>query len=103
MTMPSARRVARRSVALLTELGLSKGEAARTVQLICDEATGVIWRRDPDLDVTWLANIASEAFIIAQASGVAALQAVAEYQQGVTRWTRDFDRGHAPQQLREQP
>jgi hypothetical protein len=98
-TMPSARRVARKSVALLTELGMSKPDAARVVQLVCDEAAMVMRRRDPGLDMTWLADIASEAYVITQASGVRALQAVAEYQQGVARWAADFDQGHSAQRL----
>lgn len=61
MTMPSPRRVARRSVAVLVGMGMAKAEAARMVQVVCDEVIAVIWRRDPELDVTWLAEIAAEA------------------------------------------
>ena len=93
MTMPGPRRVARKSVSMLMELGLSKGDAARVVQLVCDEAAGVIWRHQSDMDVAWLANISAEAREIgAQHRGAAA--AASTYSQNVARWARDFDRGH---------
>lgn len=94
--MPGPRRVARKSVSMLMGLGLSKGDAARVVQLVCDEAAGVIWRRDPDLDVTWLASISHEASEIGRQHGAAAA-AVTSYSEGVARWARDFDRGHTAQ------
>lgn len=100
-TMPGPRRVARKSVAMLMELGLSKGDAARVVQLVCDEAAGVIWRHEPDMDVAWLADISAEAREIgAQHRGAAA--AVQTYSQAVSRWARDFDRGHTAERKGDQ-
>lgn len=64
MTMPSPRRLARQSVSMLMGMGLSKPDAARVVVVICDEVAGIIWRRDPELDVAWLAMIAYEAGVI---------------------------------------
>lgn len=93
VTMPASRKLARKSVSMLMELGLSKGDAARVVQVVCDEAARVIWRHQPDLDVTWLAEIHHEASqLAAQHAGAAA--AVQTYSQAVSRWARDFDRGH---------
>lgn len=68
--MPSSRKVARKSVSLAMELGMSKAEAAQLVQIICDEVTGILWRRSPDMDVTWLADIAAEASQIRQQAPV---------------------------------
>lgn len=59
--MPSARKLARKSVSLTMQLGLTKADAAALVQTLCDEVAGVLWRRRPDLDMTWLADIAAEA------------------------------------------
>lgn len=64
MTMPSPRRLARQSVTLLMGLGMTKPDAARLVVIVCDEVAAIIWRRDPELDVTWLAQIAYEAGVI---------------------------------------
>lgn len=90
MTMPSPRRVARRSVFVLMGMGMSKPEAARLVTLICDEVTGIIWRRDPDLDITWLADIASEATVIQREA--ADLRGAAQtYSERVAHWARRFD------------
>ena len=93
VTMPASRKLARKSVSMLMELGLSKRDAARVVQLVCDEAASVIWRHQPDLDVTWLAEIHHEASQLAAQQGGAAA-AVQTYSAAVSRWARDFDRGH---------
>lgn len=98
MTMPNSRKVARKSVSLAMDLGMGRADAARLVQIICDEVTGIIYRQAPDMDITWLANIASEAYLIRQQAGMAAL-AVGAYSENVTRWAKDFDRGHSPQRL----
>lgn len=97
-TMPGPRRVARKSVSMLMELGLSKGDAARVVQMVCDEAARVIWRHQSDIDATWIAEIHREAGDIGrQHSGAAA--AVSTWTDSVTRWARDFDRGHSAQRV----
>lgn len=101
-TMPSSRKVARKSVSLAMELGMSKADAARLVQIICDEVTGIIWRQAPDMDITWLANIASEAYLIRQQAGQASA-AVAEYSANVARWSREFDQGHSAQRPAQLP
>lgn len=102
MTMPSPRRVARRSVAVLVSLGAGRRDAANVIIAICDEAAAVIWRRDPDMDMAWLADISHEARLIAEASA-ATQSAVQTYSQRVATWARDFDRGHAPRiEQREQ-
>lgn len=91
MTMPSPRRAARKGVALLVGMGAGRRDAANVIIAICDEAAAVIWRRDADMDVTWLAEIAHEARIIADRSA-ATTSAVQTYSQRVAAWARDYDR-----------
>jgi hypothetical protein len=102
MTMPNARRLARRNVALLVEMGLTKADAARVVQLVCDEVTGILWRRAPDMDCSWLAAIYQEAATIG-AQAAPATGPVADYAQRVaevtSRWGAD---SLSAQLLREQ-
>lgn len=99
--MPNARKLARKSVGLAMDLGLSRNDAAQLVQAICDEAAVVIRSRAPEVDLTWLANIASECYTMRQQAGLAAL-AVSSYSANVTRWAADFDRGHSGQRLGDQ-
>lgn len=102
MTMPSPRRLARQSVSLLMQQGMSKPDAARVVTIICDEVTGIIWRQSPDLDLTWLADIASEAAAIREQHNT--MRGIAQEWAGrVATWAREFDSGHAPRiEQREQ-
>jgi len=60
-TMPDARRLARKSIHLLTGLGMSKPDACRLVVIVADEAAAAVWRSDPEMDLTWLADIVREA------------------------------------------
>lgn len=88
--MPSPRRVARQTVSVLVGMGMTKPEAAKLVTIICDEVTGIIWRQSPEMDITWLADIASEAMAIqAQARDLGG--AVQTYSERVAHWARRFD------------
>lgn len=101
-TMPSPRRLARQSISLLMQQGMSKPDAARVVTIICDEVTGIIWRHSPDLDLTWLADIANEAATIRN-HHYAAGSSVQSWAGRVATWAREFDSGHAPRiEQREQ-
>lgn len=95
-TMPSSRKLARKSVSLAMELGMSKAEAARLVLMICDEVTALVWRKAPDMDLTWLAEISAEVIRVREQAGQAAA-ASQHWSQRVAIWAREFDQGHAPQ------
>lgn len=97
MTMPSPRRLARQSIGLLIRRGMSKQDAARTVTILCDEATAIIWRRAPDMDLTWLAEIADEASRI-RSQHYDRLASSPTWPDRVADFARRFDRLHGPNQ-----
>lgn len=59
--MPSAERLARRSVALLARQGLPRGQAAEVIIHVCDDAAHRLYLHDPGADMTWLAGVRAEA------------------------------------------
>lgn len=64
MTMPSARRCARRSVALVARQGLSRGQAAQVVMHLCDDVAARLYQAQADPDLTWLIQLRAEARLI---------------------------------------
>lgn len=61
MTMPSPRRLARRSVALMARQGLSRSQAAEVVMHLCDDVAGRLYQAQADPDLTWLIAVRAEA------------------------------------------
>lgn len=61
MTMPSARRVARRSVALVARQGLSRSQAAEVIMHLCDDVATRLYQAQADPDLTWLSQVRAEA------------------------------------------
>lgn len=61
MIMPSARRVARRSVALVARQGLPRGQAAEVVMHLCDDVASRLYQVQADPDLAWLAEVRAEA------------------------------------------
>lgn len=64
MTMPSARRVARRSVALVARQGLSRSQAAKVIMHLCDDVAATLYRQQLDPDLAWLIKLRAEAHLI---------------------------------------
>jgi len=59
--MPSAERLARRSVALLARQGLPRGQAAEVIIHVCDDAAHRLYLHDHNADTSWLAALRAEA------------------------------------------
>jgi hypothetical protein len=59
--MPSAKRLARRSVALLARQGLPRGQAAEVIMHVCDDAAHRLYVHNPGTDTSWLAAVRAEA------------------------------------------
>ena len=59
--MPSAERLARRSVALLARQGLPRGQAAEVIIHVCDDAAHRLYLHDHDADTSWLSALRAEA------------------------------------------
>jgi hypothetical protein len=64
--MPSPRRLARRSVALLARQGLPRGQAAEVIMHVCDDAAHRLYASNLDADASWLAQLRAEASAIRQ-------------------------------------
>jgi hypothetical protein len=61
LTMPSAKRLARRSVALVTRQGLPRGQAAAVIMHLCDDVANRLYQASIDPDLTWLVQLRAEA------------------------------------------
>lgn len=92
--MPSPRRVARKSVHLLVGMGMTNDDAARVVQIVCDEAAAAVWRRGADIDLGWLADIAAEAGAIRRREWRRPDAPALSWPERVDAWAADFDRKH---------
>lgn len=64
MTMPSARRVARRSVALVARQGLPRAQAAAVIMHLCDDVATRLYQAKADPDLSWLIQLRAEAHLI---------------------------------------